>query len=367
MAVPLFTPRINNNDDTVRLTHVFVQVGAGFRRGDAIADIETDKATFTIEAEQDGYLLAVLPSPGDTISVGSILAWLGADPAEPVPTVEAKSNRSSSNGSDVSLKAAILLSQYGLDALQIPHEGERLTAADVSRYVQAKGLKTPSGPVSNRRQSQPPPSEGQRVSLTPGQRGMLKTVEWQKQEASPAYLEISYEPQRWDAYALEFQKSNRLLMNPLLSLLAWKLAQLAKLHPEINATLHDGDRYVYDHVNPGFTVQVGGDLYLIVQREAENLSQASFVEKLGDLQRSAMKKSLRPEQTSGATIGFSSMARWLVTRHMPILIPHTSLMIAHTASGSQAATLGATYDHRVLSGGDVVRVLQELAEPEGNP
>jgi hypothetical protein len=61
------------------------------------------------------------------------------------------------------------------------------------------------------------------------------------------------------------------------------------------------------------------------------------------------------------------MARWPVTRHMPILIPHTSLMIAHTASGSQAATLGATYDHRVLSGGDVVRVLQELAEPEGNP
>jgi hypothetical protein len=52
---------------------------------------------------------------------------------------------------------------------------------------------------------------------------------------------------------------------------------------------------------------------------------------------------------------------------MPILIPHTSLMIAHTAAGSQGATLGATYDHRVLSGGDVVRVLQELAEPEGNP
>jgi pyruvate/2-oxoglutarate dehydrogenase complex dihydrolipoamide acyltransferase (E2) component len=365
MAVPLLTPRINNNDDTVRLTQVFIPVGAGFHRGDAIADIETDKATFTIEAEQDGYLLAVMAQQGDTISVGSILAWLGSDPAEPVPAVDEKRNPSSQDGRDVSLKAAILLAQYGLDPVQIPREGERLTAADVICYLDANGLKSRPGPSLIRKESQPPPSSGQRVGLTPEQRGMLKTVEWQKQEASPAYLEISYRPQPWDIYAVEFQKSNGLLLNPLLSLFAWKLVQLAKTHPEINTTLHDRDRYVYDHVNLGFTVQSGRHLYLVVLHDAETLSQGTFVEKLGELQRLAMKKSLRPEHTSGATIGFSSMARWPVTRHMPILIPHSSLMVAHTAAGSEGAILGATYDHRVLSGGDVVRVLQELSDPEG--
>jgi pyruvate/2-oxoglutarate dehydrogenase complex dihydrolipoamide acyltransferase (E2) component len=365
MPVPLFTPRINNNDDTVRLSHVFVQVGSAIHRGDAIFDIETDKATFTIEAEQDGYLLAILARQGETIQVGSILAWIGSDRAETIPVVESKLDHSRAALNDVSLKAAILLAQHGLDHARIPRQGDRLTLADVSRYIETSGLKTATGPVSNRKESQLPAALGKRVSLTSDERGMMKTVQWHKQEACPAYVEISYPPQLWESYALEFQKSHRLLMNPLLSLVAWRLVQLAKQHPEINITLHNGDKYVYDHVNLGFTVQAGRQLYLVVQHQAESLSQDSFVEKLGDLQRSAMKKSLRPERTTGATIGLSSMARWPVTRHVPILIPHTSLMIAHTAASSEGAILGATYDHRLLSGGDVVRILQGLSRPEG--
>src|SRR5688572_14506748 len=57
MAVPIHTPRVNNNDDYVRFSHVFVSPGAAVKKGDFIAEIETDKATFTIEAEQDGYVL----------------------------------------------------------------------------------------------------------------------------------------------------------------------------------------------------------------------------------------------------------------------------------------------------------------------
>ena len=50
MPIPLHTPRINNNDDTVRLTKVLVAVGGPIRRGDPIIDIETDKAVFTVES-----------------------------------------------------------------------------------------------------------------------------------------------------------------------------------------------------------------------------------------------------------------------------------------------------------------------------
>jgi hypothetical protein len=39
-------------------------------------------------------------------------------------------------------------------------------------------------------------------------------------------------------------------------------------------------------------------------------------------------------------------------------------MIAHAApKGSGRAVLGASYDHRVLSGFDVARLLMELAKP----
>ena len=49
---------------------------------------------------------------------------------------------------------------------------------------------------------------------------------------------------------------------------------------------------------------------------------------------------------------------------MPILPPNTSLMVAHAATGPDGrAVLGASYDHRVLSGFDAVRLLQELTKP----
>jgi pyruvate/2-oxoglutarate dehydrogenase complex dihydrolipoamide acyltransferase (E2) component len=110
-------------------------------------------------------------------------------------------------------------------------------------------------------------------------------------------------------------------------------------------------------------VQSGSNLYVVVAREAETMESAAFVRSLGQLQRSAMRNELKPGEVSGATIGFSSMARWPVTRHVPVLLSHTALMIAHAAPVGGAACLGATYDHRALTGADVVRILQTLAYP----
>jgi pyruvate/2-oxoglutarate dehydrogenase complex dihydrolipoamide acyltransferase (E2) component len=73
---------------------------------------------------------------------------------------------------------------------------------------------------------------------------------------------------------------------------------------------------------------------------------------------------LRETETSGGTIGFSSMERWKVTRHIPILAPQTSLMVAHAAGRDGKGTLGATYDHRILTGAQVVTALRQLSKPK---
>jgi pyruvate dehydrogenase E2 component (dihydrolipoamide acetyltransferase) len=365
MASPLYTPRVNNNDDTVRLTRLWVKPGTSVQKGVPIADVETDKATFTIESEEAGYLLGFNAQEGQTIAVGSILAWIGSDANENIPTDSQPSADSQRNSGEVSLKAALLLARFALDASGIPRTGGRLTAADVESYIKSRGLDGTSSPKPAAREKQEVPLvAGKRIELTPEQRGMLKTVEWHKQEAAAAYLEISYDSSGWEAYARDWQKSHRLLISPLVSLMAWRLVQIAKEHPEINATISGGEKYVYDHVNLGFTVQAGERLYVVVLRTAERLNQTEFVKNLTELQRSAMNNSLRPEETCGATITMSSMARWPVTRHVPILVPHTAVVVAHTASSAGAAILGATYDHRVLSGGDTVRVLQSLSRVE---
>jgi pyruvate/2-oxoglutarate dehydrogenase complex dihydrolipoamide acyltransferase (E2) component len=126
----------------------------------------------------------------------------------------------------------------------------------------------------------------------------------------------------------------------------------------------DGRRYQYRPVNLGFTVQAGRTLFLTVIHEAHAMNVADFIGAMGEIQRRAMAHKLAAAEMTGATVAFSSMARWNVSRHVPILPPRTSLIVAHAASrGSNTAVLGASYDHRLLSGHDVVQVLQLLARP----
>ena len=368
MPVPLRTPRINNNDDTVRLSQIIARPGASVRAGEQVAEIETDKATFTVEAEQDGYVLSVHGNEGDIIEVGSILMWIGSSPDEAVPAeLQVSSDGPSGAAVTASLKASLLLQRYGLDASRVPASGNRLSAADVEAYVAKNGLQAAkrASPVTAPAQQISLPSvPGTLGRLSPEDRGMLRTVLWHRDEAVAGHVEIHYDPRPWAEYAAAFQRSENLLLSPLLALMAWQLVQVAKEDPRLNATIAGDQRYTYDHVNLGFTIQNRNTLYLAVVERAEQLAAREFIDQLSELQRKAMKDSLKPEESSGSTVAFTSMARWKVSRHAPILPPQNSLIVAHTAPVSpELAFLGATYDHRALSGGDVVRTLQKVSTP----
>jgi pyruvate dehydrogenase E2 component (dihydrolipoamide acetyltransferase) len=79
------------------------------------------------------------------------------------------------------------------------------------------------------------------------------------------------------------------------------------------------------------TVQADQTLYLTVIRDTQAMSAPRFIEALGAIQRQAMGHKLKPEQMAGATVAFSSMARWNVSRHIPLLPSCTALMIVHAA------------------------------------
>jgi len=193
---------------------------------------------------------------------------------------------------------------------------------------------------------------------------MLHTVLWHRDRAAAAYLEIEYDPKPWEEHAARYAAEQKLMLSPLLPLMAFRLAVLGRERPMINATIVDNRRYQYQPVNLGFTVQVGATLYLTVVREAQDMDAARFIGALGEVQRHAMTHKLPASEASGATLSFSSMARWNVSRHIPILPPQTSLIVAHAApKGTGKAVLGASYDHRMLTGFDVAQVLQALSRP----
>jgi pyruvate dehydrogenase E2 component (dihydrolipoamide acetyltransferase) len=372
MPTPLYTPRVNNNDDTVRLVKVLVNPGDVVHSGDIVAEVETDKANFTVESEQDGYVLAVEQKLNDTINVGSVLIWLGTTPEETAPAAVSNGPIPAGAATQPTLKAAQLLAKHGLSAAQIPAAGDRLTVRDIEMYVATRAVPVGTGAyaVAEPPAAAPPAAtsapiaDGVTRALTPEERGMLRTVVWQRDDAVPGYVELQYDAAPWERIAADYQKAERLLLSPLLALMAYRLACVAAAHERLNATIVDDALHVYGAVNLGFTIQSDRTLYLAVIRNAAAMSCREFVSRLGDVQRSALGHKLRAADLTGATVSFSSMARWNVSRHVPVLPPHTSLIVAHAATSNGIGTLGATYDHRVLTGFDALSAIRDLSVPE---
>jgi pyruvate/2-oxoglutarate dehydrogenase complex dihydrolipoamide acyltransferase (E2) component len=367
MPTPLHTPRVNNNDDVVRLLRVLVKPGDRVNAGDIVAEVETDKASFTIEAEQPGFVLAVLPQVQDMIDVGSVLLWVGATPDEPVPQTATAAAAPRAATSEPTVKAAQLLAKHGLRASDVPASGARLSAKDVEDYVLARAARpqdvVPRSPVAP---AGAPAGAGTSQPLSPEERGMLRTVLWQRDEAVPGYVELQYDAVAWDRAAAEYQQRERLLLSPLLALMAYRLVAAARENSRIASTIVGDHRLAYDNVNIGFTVQTDSSLYLAVVEKADQLTCREFVTRLTELQRSAMAHRLRVNETSGATVAFTSMARWNATRHIPVLPPYTSLIVAHAAPLTDGrGVLGATYDHRALTGHEALAAIVTVSRPEG--
>jgi pyruvate/2-oxoglutarate dehydrogenase complex dihydrolipoamide acyltransferase (E2) component len=357
---------VNINDEVVLVVSIAVKPGEFVKAGDVIGAVETDKSLIDVVAEQDGYVLRVECQPEQKVRVGSVMFWFGDAPDEPIPETAQVLPQAASGAGEPTAKARAMLKQLGLDPTRIPHSGERLTVADIETWLAGteKG-RSPSAPSSATALAEDSPSvPGVRHELSPEAAGMLHTVSWHRDHAVAAYLELEYDPKSWEENAARYATEQKLMLSPLLPLMAFRLAVLGRERPMINATIVDERRHQYGPVNLGFTVQVGAMLYLTVVRDAQDMDAARFIVALGEVQRHAMAHRLPPSEASGATLSFSSMARWHVSRHIPILPPHTSLIVAHAApKNSGKAVLGASYDHRLLTGFDVAQVLQALSRP----
>jgi len=363
MTWPIHVPRINNNDDQVRLSAIFVEPGAMVRTGDPMVDVETDKSTFTVEAEREGYVLAVPRVIGQMIDVGAVLVWMGERADESVPKSDQPGVTQASAAAPPTAKALDLLHRHGIDPAAMPFSGARMTAADVEAWIARHPRQpAPAAPPKAPAVEGLPPGES--LGLTLEERGMLRSVLFHRDEAVPAYLELAGNHGDWQEFSTRFVGQHRMLLSPLLGLLAHQLARYAAAHPKLNSALLEGRRYQYSQVNMGFTVQSGEILYLVTVRDAGSLTSLAFVQRLQDLQRKAIGHKLSPEELGGATVGFTSMERWKVSSHIPILPPHVSLMVAHTSDAESRMVLGATYDHRILTGADVVLALTHLSKPQ---
>ncbi len=89
-------PRLSDSMEEGTIVKWLVSEGTSVTRGDEIAEIETDKATMTYEADSDG-VISLVAAEGDTLPIGSVIARLngaGGAPAE-APAVPAEAEEDS--------------------------------------------------------------------------------------------------------------------------------------------------------------------------------------------------------------------------------------------------------------------------------
>ena len=94
MRIDLSVPKVNSNDDYVKILRWYVKDGAAVRKGDIIVDFETSKATFEFEAEHDGFVKQS-SAEEETVAIGAVIGYLFS-------TVEELNSYSPSEGSGVS-------------------------------------------------------------------------------------------------------------------------------------------------------------------------------------------------------------------------------------------------------------------------
>jgi pyruvate dehydrogenase E2 component (dihydrolipoamide acetyltransferase) len=69
-------PKLGYDMETGRIASWLKQVGDDVRRGEPIAEVETEKATVEFEAMAGGRLVEILAQPGSEIPVGAVIAYL---------------------------------------------------------------------------------------------------------------------------------------------------------------------------------------------------------------------------------------------------------------------------------------------------
>src|SRR5579863_4553005 len=77
-------PKMGDTMEEGKILHWLKNVGDSVKKGDMLAEVETDKVNIEIEAFSSGVLRKILTAEGESAPIGAAIALIGA-PDEPLP------------------------------------------------------------------------------------------------------------------------------------------------------------------------------------------------------------------------------------------------------------------------------------------
>jgi 2-oxoisovalerate dehydrogenase E2 component (dihydrolipoyl transacylase) len=365
--------------DTVSLNQPFVE-------------IETAKATVEVPAPFAGRVARLHVAAGETLAVGAPLATFEVVDADGTGTHHAGSSSPASSvrpdviggdGSPASAPArpsvaatpAVrkLAKDLGVDLSMVSGSGPggRVTREDVEAFARS-GVRAASYPVTS-------PGGERATAWTVGYDNSIEEVPVSpiRRAVAERLTEVAAVPQVTTFRTVEctaLDAIRRELGVSPLPVFVRALAEVLKDHPMLNATWTDRAIHVHGKVNVGIATDTERGLVVPVVMDAWSLGIGEIADEIERLARAAREGSIKPTNTSGATIAVTNTGSYGSEFGTPLLNPGHAVTIALGVIAPQAlvidgavearpaCTLSLTFDHRVLDGATVGRAFGALVE-----
>lgn len=349
-------------------------VGDKVKKGDVLADIETDKATMELESYKNGTLLYQGAKPGEKIAVNDLLCIIGEEGKVDVNAIVAaakggggsaqntsdktqeqpnKEQGTSNNqgqaatqstaqsaiqttAADGRIKASPLAKQLakekGIDLSQVQGSGDngRIVKSDIDNFVPGKQAapQATAQPVS---QATSQPVSGQEgytdISNSQMRKVIAKRLGESKFNAPHFYLTMEINMDN----AMQARAQMNEVSNVKISFndMVVKAAAMAlRKHPAVNSSWMGDFIRQYQHVHIGVAVAIEDGLIVPVVRFADQKTLSQIASESKELAGKARNKKLQPNEFTGNTFTISNLGMMDIDEFTAIINPPDSAIMA---------------------------------------
>ncbi len=388
--IDIKVPTVGESISEVTLLKWTKKDGEYVDRDEVIAELESEKATFEVNAEKAGLLKLGSVKEGDTLKIGDILATIDETAAKPEKA--AASNGAPAAKQEAAKPVAATAVQYTANVKATPVASAIIADKKVdTKTVTASGT---GGKILKEDVLAALSHPGRKPGLVLFSRNekadkmsnLRKTVSRRLVEAKnttamlTTFNEVNMQPVMdiRNKYKDKFKEMHGVGLG-FMSFFTKACTYALQEWPAVNAYI-DGENIIYhDYCDISIAVSAPKGLVVPVIRNAESLSMAEIEKKVVELATKAKESKLSMEEMQGGTFTITNGGVFGSLMSTPIInIPQSAILGMHKIEERPIAVngqvvikpmmyLALSYDHRIIDGRESVSFLVRVKELLENP
>jgi len=390
--ISIKVPTVGESITEVTLLKWTKAEGTWVDRDEVIAELESEKATFEVNAEQAGVLFRKA-NEGDSILIGAILADIDETAAKPAASTAAEENVNVNTTAAASASqapvtavpnnvkatpvAAAIIADKKVDTTQIKASGYagKITKVDVLDALNNPGKIQFAGQELFSRNVRPEKMSNLRKTIS---RRLVEAKNTTAMLTTFNEVDMTAIMQIRKQFKDKFKEAHGVNLG-FMSFFAKACAIALTEWPTVNAFI-DGDQLLYhDYADISIAVSTPRGLTVPVIRNVESLSMAEIEKSVVVLAGKARDSKLTTEDLTGGTFTITNGGVFGSLMSTPIInIPQSAILGMHKIQDRPMAVdgevkilpmmyLALSYDHRIIDGresvGFLVRVKALLENP----